>query len=421
MPRRNEIGSKHGITFQHVARDSLYGYVQCTVTRKGQKIRFSIGEGRTPSNMWDPKKRRITGQSLEAVTANERIRQVDGIVRSWFRDGNTSLSELRGFVMGAAVQKSVKGIAVLFNAFIRAHRAEHSPSTATAYTTTKRALEAYEGATGRGIELRMFRAGTPQQVHEAQSLEKGISRWLTNGKNYNDNTRSKALAHLATVLRWHERTGQAGAVRLHTEFSDRKTIRKEEALALTGDDLNAIQSVELEPLTNEWHARNGFLLGCFTGLRFSDWSRVTPSRWRERLQLVEQTKTGGVATILHTEEVRAILRHYEANGWPPCIANTRNNTFVNRMIKDVSLKAGLVRPWADIRKADGRRAVTMRQLCELVTTHTARRTFVTLLQQAGWSELDIMRRTGHSTLSSLRGYDKTTSDQLADKYGVREL
>jgi len=421
MSRSNAIEGGCQLSFQLVSRDGQYGYVQCTVTHNGKRCRFSTGDGRILIAKWDKNRETVSGQSLDAVTANERIREVRGIVRTWFADGNTSLAGLRALVTGGTVQVANRGIAVMFDSFLKAHRTEHGPSTVIAYTTTKRALEQYEEAVGRPIELKMFRAGSPQQVNEAQSLEKDISQWLTNEKGYNDNTRSKALAHIATVLRWHERTGQAGAVRLHTTFTDKKTIRKEEAPALTSEDLQAIEAVELEPNTNEWHARNGFLLGCYTGLRFSDWNRVEPARWRERLQLIEQTKTGGVATVLHTEKVRSILKHYETNGWPPCIANRKNNTFVNRLMKDVSLKAGLVRPWADVRKVNGRRAVTTKKLYELVTTHTARRTFVTLLQQKGESEADIMRRTGHSTLSSLRGYDKTTSDQLADKYGVQEL
>ena len=418
--RQHDAGVKYGVTFQLVARDSLYGYVQCTITYKRAKIRFSIGESRITAALWNDKKQELKGQSQAALSVNDRKDEIKRKALKWFKDGNTDLAELKLILQGGMPKGSASGARALFEDFMRAHESVYSSGTVSAYTTTSRSLESYEIAVGRRLDLRSFRKGTEKLESEAVALGGDLSLWLSEVKKYNDNTRSKALAHLTTVLKWHKKTGKAGAVELHTDFADKKAIRKEESLALTKDEMLAIESVVLVKDSTEWHVRNGFLLGCYTGLRFSDWNRVDPSLWKERLQILVQKKTGGTVSVLHTDQVRTILSHYADSGWPHCIANSNNNVQVNRHIKVIAAKAGLTRPWSDVSRVNGKNIVVRMRLCDAITSHTSRRTFVTLQMLENVPESDIMRRTGHSKLSSLRGYDRTTSEQLADKYGVKK-
>ena len=52
---------------------------------------------------------------------------------------------------------------------------------------------------------------------------------------------------------------------------------------------------------------------------------------------------------------------------------------------------------------------------ELVSSHTGRRTFATLLAEKGISLEDIASATGHKNISTLQGYVKMNQKQKADR------
>jgi integrase len=62
----------------------------------------------------------------------------------------------------------------------------------------------------------------------------------------------------------------------------------------------------------------------------------------------------------------------------------------------------------------------MKRKCDLVHTHTARRTGATLMYLSGMDIYDIMKITGHSTPQTLKKYIKADKlevmEKIVDKY-----
>ena len=68
----------------------------------------------------------------------------------------------------------------------------------------------------------------------------------------------------------------------------------------------------------------------------------------------------------------------------------------------------------------GEKDFAMKRKCDLVHTHTARRTGATLMYLSGMDIYDIMKITGHSTPQTLKKYIKADKlevmEKIVDKY-----
>lgn len=416
--RRAPKGPKFGVRFYLVAKPmARSGFVQCVVTHAGQRVRFRTEVQRVPIEAWDPKKEHCTGTSLWALSANERLRTIRGIVSQGITEGR-SLDDVQAMITGDRSTRTTKGIEALFLRFLAA-RKELAPATVKAFRVTLRALQSYEKATAP-LSLASFQSSSPTATRGAKAIVRDLAKWLVNEYGYNDNTATKALRHLQTVIKWHVSEGLAGAIPISVQIENRDPIVGREKPALTADEVQALWTVELRAGTNLWHSRNAFVLACHTGQRYSDWHKIDPAKWREPFQIIAQQKTGHTARVLHRDDVRDVLRLYEQTGWPACITKKTNSAIVNEHIKTACKLAGLTRNVPTVVRRNGRDEVgPERPIYEAVTTHTARRTFVTIRQNAGDAEADIMQQTGMRSIATLRGYDKTTAEQFAERFGVK--
>jgi len=156
--------------------------------------------------------------------------------------------------------------------------------------------------------------------------------------------------------------------------------------------------------------RDLFLIGCWTGCRFSDLSQITPENISGGFIRIKQQKTGnGVVIPLHPV-VTSILNKY--GGKLPGV--TTNQQF-NRAIKDIARIAEINGSTHKAITKGGVKVSTAYKKYELVTTHTARRSFATNLYNSDFPTLSIMAITGHKTEESFLKYIKVTPDEHAKK------
>lgn len=60
-------------------------------------------------------------------------------------------------------------------------------------------------------------------------------------------------------------------------------------------------------------------------------------------------------------------------------------------------------------------------LCDIISSHTSRRTFITLCLQKGMPLQDVMRMSGHSDFKSMKPYMRVTLKHIrsvADKWNI---
>lgn len=178
-------------------------------------------------------------------------------------------------------------------------------------------------------------------------------------------------------------------------------------------DVDAVYLSEKE-LTHLYHfdfsgnkkldqVRDLFIFGCCTGLRYSDYSTVRPENIVTHegdifLKMVTK-KTGQLVIIPCDEMVLKIFDKYKdsPNRLPKTISLQKFNDYIKDACKEAEMKeAGRLVDDPD------------KQLWEVISSHTARRSFATNLFLQGFPSIEIMKITGHKTEKAFLKYIKVS-------------
>jgi integrase len=233
-------------------------------------------------------------------------------------------------------------------------------------------------------------------------------------KEYSPNTIAKHTITLKTIL--NEATERGVNTNLAFKSKRFKAPQIEvETIFLNESELTEIYNKDFSKFPKLDRVRDLFLIGCYTGLRFSDFSQITPKNIKGNNFEVTTQKTNETVLIPIHPRVKAIMTKYEGkyvNSLPPSIANQNMNIYLKDLCEMVDcLKV-------DINKTSKKGNLTLHETIKkykLVTTHTARRSFATNLYLQGFPAINIMKLTGHKTEKSFLKYIKITPTDNAKR------
>jgi integrase len=234
-----------------------------------------------------------------------------------------------------------------------------------------------------------------------------FTEYLKKTLNLSTNTVGKQIA----VLKMFLRVATDKGLKTNPDFkSPRFKIITEDSdsIYLNSDELTQLYSMDLSENNRLEKIRDLFLVGAFTGCRFSDVTNIKKENVKVNMIEVEQIKTGKKVSIPFHPIVKAIWEKY--NGELP--RNVSNQKF-NDYIKEVCKLAGLNEPTSKSITKGGLRISQRFEKWEMVTSHTARRSFATNLYKSGFPSISIMAITGHKTETSFLKYIKVTPDEHA--------
>ena len=159
--------------------------------------------------------------------------------------------------------------------------------------------------------------------------------------------------------------------------------------------------------------RDLFIIGCYTGLRFSDFSQLTSDNISNGRIKIKTQKTGEIVVIPIHWTVKEILEKYSgtAKGLPRPISNQKMNEYLKDMGKAVEINEPII---VNTVKG-GLRAQTTVPKYKLIATHTCRRSFATNLYLDNVSPILIMKITGHKTEKSFMGYLRISQEENANE------
>ncbi len=232
-------------------------------------------------------------------------------------------------------------------------------------------------------------------------------------KKYSPNTIGRQIKHLKVIM------GAAMDLGLHknVEFQRKKfkTIDCEvDSIYMTSDELRRILELDLSTNAKLEEARDVWIMGAFLGLRYSDYSRLSPEHFRIN-------SDGNLVVDIFTRKSseRAII---PVHGALEEILERRNYAMpktieqvLNRQIKEVARMAGIVDDVGIQSVRGGQKVHVRKQKCELVTTHTARRSALTNMYLSGIPTIDIMKISGHRTEKNFLKYLKVSKEETAGK------
>lgn len=235
------------------------------------------------------------------------------------------------------------------------------------------------------------------------TTKKGQSRKLA------VNTIGKKIQTLKIFLNAAKDAG----VNSNDKFKSRKFAALSEEtdlIALSEEELGAIMALDLKDRPALEKVRDLFIVGCWTGCRFSDIAQITPENVSGGYIRMKQYKTGNKVVIPLHPTVTAIINKYE--GTLP--AATSNQKF-NFELKKIAEKAGLNEITHKTITRGGVKISKAYKKWELVTTHCGRRSFATNLYKGGFPSISIMAITSHKTEEAFLRYIKVTPDEHAKK------
>lgn len=186
-----------------------------------------------------------------------------------------------------------------------------------------------------------------------------------------------------------------------------------ETVALYKEELDVLFALDLPPKLEL--VRDVFLMGCYTGLRINRWGEIKSSNISEKdgtkyLEVFTQKGRGKRVVIpLHP----ALFKIGEKYNWN--FPKVPHEQIINRDIKVICEMAGFTKVITQVKQERGKAVRIKSPKFQLVSTHTARRSFATNAYAAGMDIRDIMSLTAHSQEKTLRKYIREDLDKKAER------
>ena len=152
-----------------------------------------------------------------------------------------------------------------------------------------------------------------------------------------------------------------------------------------------------------------FVVGCLTGQRHSDYSRISTAMIKDsngfKFIDITQQKTDKRVLIPLDARVEEILKRYGGRITPHGINS------LTKGLKDIGLLMGWTHKTSIKEYVGSEKRPCSKRFCDLMTTHTARRTWATNAYKNHVPLSSIMAVTGHATESMLRKYLKLNEEE----------
>lgn len=220
--------------------------------------------------------------------------------------------------------------------------------------------------------------------------------YLINKKKLSNNSIGKVIKILKTFLNWATENNY----NKNLDYKKFKIWTEEiEIIYLTNEELENLFKLSIKNKSLE-KIRDLFCFGCYTGLRFGDIAQIKEENiFNDEIHLRTQ-KTKDILVIPLLPNAKKILQKYD--NILPMLSNQK----FNKYLKDLGKLAEL-NQYVKISKYRGKTRIdTTLPKHELLTTHTARRTFITLSLEKGVRPEVIMSITGHKDYKAIKPYIK---------------
>ncbi len=373
-----------------------------------QRVKYSIGEKIKPQ-FWNFEKQRAreTQKFVEYPEFNSRLDKISSKAMDVFRKLTNDEILITVNILKDEFDKELrkgkdKGTDLF--SFIEKYMEEckgiRNDSTRKTYRNTLRHLKNFST-----FKKRVF-------SFEDIDLEfyNSFVSYLSNELGFAQNTIGSQIKVLKTFL--NEATERG--INKNLEFKKRKFKKVSEdtdKVYLNTSELEKLYQFDLSGNKKLEKVRDLFIIGCYTGLRFSDFIQIKQENVIEGNKIKIRTqKTGEIVIIPLHRFVREIIHKYEGS-IPEPISNQKMNEYLKELAELAELN-DLIE--VSITKG-GQMVKSSTQKYNLIMTHTARRSFATNLYMAGVPSITIMKITGHKTEKNFLRYIRISQEENANK------
>jgi integrase len=403
LKRRGGRGALHPVYL------ALYGHDTTELIYTGQRI--SLKE-------WSKPEREPIDHSGEVCTAiNDVKRNVEKVMkRMQFDELVITPFQLKQEYERQQKQKyssqqaddqkeknSLTSVTGLIKKWVDTALTEYLPSTRKTVIISINQFKEYLKVSG---QLRLEKKDLTPEVIQDYAIE-----FLQKKRKLSDSTHSKRMKHLRLFLKWAKIDAEViREMKIRTVAPSERNI-----ISLTQGELESLEAIDVSYSEEMQKARDMFLLGCYTGLRVSDLKRINQNRIdNDRINLTLQ-KNRKEVSIPILKPTRTILQRYGMQA--PKIAEQQ----VNESIKLVCEKAGIDKPTMFKVKKNGLLIEKTYPKHELITTHVAGKTFISLAPDRwGFTTADVAAFVGKDIKTILGYYMRPDQESAINKMIERE-
>ncbi len=216
---------------------------------------------------------------------------------------------------------------------------------------------------------------------------------------------SKIIAVFKTFMNWSYDHGY------HQNLNHKKFKAPEiekEVIALTLDELMTLFNTEFK-LTRLEHVKDTFCFACFTGLRFIDLVQLRPAHIRVDylLKRIQKTNEIGNKIPLNKFSLQILKKYADTIHYPlPKVSNQKYNEY----LKECCEIAKIDTPTVKSRQSGRNHTEEVVPKWEVISSHVARKTFITNSLVLGMSERVVKSISGHKKDEHFRKYVKIAED-----------
>ncbi|GGG29368.1 transposase [Dokdonia pacifica] len=387
----------------------------CNFQNEGKKFVYSTGETILPMH-WDFKNRSPKTQGKKDENCNtiknqiarysKKLGEVEARCTAMDEDFTSQILR-REF--DKEFKKTKVGASVFFDAYddfmsdkIKLH--EWSHSTIKRYKNIKNILKDFEK--DRSYKLTFSKINS--------SFHSEFTDYCLNDKEHITNTYSRNLGLFKTFMFWALKKHYTYNTEFESFKKKERVITKQ--IALSKDDIDKLLQTEFKIERLE-KVRDIFIFCCVTGMRFGELKLVNIQNIiNDKIILKEEKSVSKKERKIPIPSIgKQILKKY--NYKLPLVSNQK----MNKAIKEVFQETGYT---YDVEKTTTRGKEVIREKMpyfERIGTHTARRTYITMMKSKGKSDKLISEITGHRDIKTLNQYyqvdDTHTANAVDDVFG----
>jgi integrase len=408
---------KHKTNFYAVARRNNPN--QCRIILKfsyeGDRLEYYVGHS-VEKSFWDKEEQRVIKgykdkNGTSSTDINKHLYKVENTIEDIYAEykalkkkfrKNELKDELKNRLDDKIPETSDLSLLDYFEIFIETNKSEWKKATKQKKENVKRIITDFHKKHKIPLEF---------DVIDSNYFKKLIQYSVSKLKHQNSNI-SKNLSIYKGFLNWaydegYNKSNEYRKFSIENHFKG--VLKPSETIALTKLELIKLYNHKFEDADLEL-TRDIFCFACFTGLRFSDLKNLKKVNIKENHLKIFAIKGNKEITVDLNKYSKAILKKYFDLPMEHCFP-VPSNAELNAKLKGMGQELEFNDKEEVIFFKGKERISEIKNRHQLITTHTARRTFISNALVMNIPAQVIMKWTGHSDYKSFERYVKISEQE----------
>ena len=268
-----------------------------------------------------------------------------------------------------------------------------SNSTLKRYKCNKTLLEDFEKKTKHKLSLGKF---------DEKTFNKFL-KFCVENREHSANTVHRNIGLLKTFLLWAFNK-KYSFNNSFVNFKKPPKFRTDE-IALNIEQVEEIYAHDFSKNRKFERVRDLFVFGCVTGMRFGNYSTISKNDVQgDFIRVIDLKSKSKNLSIPLNNISKSILEKYEYS--LPNISNQKMNEYIKEVFKDLKFTDEIKKTM----KYGDQLVEKNSEFYKRISSHTARRSFITIMKNKRVPDKVIMSYTGHTSLEVFNAYYRPSED-----------